>query len=84
MIDFKRIRKEKNMTQSAFADLIGVSLRSIQSYEKGDTKPSADILMKILELDTQNNAYNKNDSTENTINEPQAIWPNKIKARYSY
>ena len=75
MIDFKRIRKEKNMTQTEFAKLIGVSLRSIQSYEKGNTKPSADVLMKIMNFDTNNDAYLNNDVLNKT-NEPDAIWVN--------
>jgi transcriptional regulator with XRE-family HTH domain len=75
MIDFKRIRKEKKMTQTEFAKLIGVSLRSVQSYEKGDTKPSADVLMKIMQLDMNNDSYLKNDAID-IAKEPEAIWVN--------
>ena len=63
------------MTQTEFAKLIGVSLRSIQSYEKGDTKPSADILLKIMNLDANTNSYLKED-VQNPVKEPEAIWVN--------
>ena len=39
--DIKRIREEHNYTQSYFADLIGVSLKCVQSWEHNQSKPSA-------------------------------------------
>ena len=60
-IDIKAIRKGLNLNQTDFGQLIGASLRSVQMYEKGFTKPSADVLMKLLELDTHTNTPINND-----------------------
>ncbi len=76
MIDFKRIRLENNMTQQQFANAVGVSLRSIQSYEKGNTKPSADVLIRIMQLDTKNVSQTAEELTvnNNTKDKSNAIW----------
>lgn len=60
--DIKNLRSKLNLNQTEFSELIGVSLRSVQAYEKGKTKPSADTLMKLLTLhkeNMQNSSYLK-------------------------
>lgn len=52
--DIKQLRTKLNLNQTDFGKKIGVSLRSIQAYEKGITKPSADTLLKLLELQKEN------------------------------
>lgn len=54
MLNFKELRKKKNLTQKEFCELIGVSLRALSNYENGNT----DITLKkvqeiadILEVD---------------------------------
>lgn len=39
-INVRRIRKKLNMTQNAFADYFGVSVRTIQDWEQGRGVPS--------------------------------------------
>ncbi|PPD55388.1 MAG: transcriptional regulator [Methylotenera sp.] len=46
------IRNKINLSQSKFADLLGVSVRTLQDWEQGRAKPSgaAKTLLKIAEL----------------------------------
>ena len=46
----KELRKEKGLTQAAFAQSIGVSVPSIGGYEAGRIHPSAKVLDKIKEV----------------------------------
>lgn len=48
----KEIRKKLNLSQAAFAGIMGVSLRTIQDWEQGRRKPSgpAKSLLRIAEL----------------------------------
>ena len=46
----KELRKEKGLTQAAFAQSIGVSVPSIGGYEAGRIHPSAKVLNKIMEV----------------------------------
>lgn len=46
----KELRKEKGLTQAAFAQSIGVSVPSVGGYEAGRIKPSAKVLDKIKEV----------------------------------
>jgi len=45
------IRSKLNLSQAAFEGLIGVSLRTVQDWEKGRRKPSglAEALLRIVE-----------------------------------
>jgi putative transcriptional regulator len=45
------IRAKLNLSQSAFAGLMGVSLRTVQDWEQGRRKPSgpAEALLRIVE-----------------------------------
>ncbi|MCY7297068.1 helix-turn-helix domain-containing protein [Alteromonas sp. a30] len=47
----KTIRKKMNLSQSAFAGLLGVSLRTLQDWEQGRRNPqgSAIALLRIAE-----------------------------------
>ena len=47
----QEIRSKLNLSQAAFAGLIGVSLRTFQDWEKGHRKPSgpAEALLRIAE-----------------------------------
>ena len=46
----KELRKEKGLTQAAFAQSIGVSVPSIGGYEAGRIHPSTKVLNKIKEV----------------------------------
>ncbi|WP_428743225.1 helix-turn-helix domain-containing protein [Tenacibaculum sp.] len=76
IVDVKRIRKALNLNQTDFGKKIGVSLRSVQMYEKGETKPSADVLIKILELDKQVSAHNE-DVSNLRVSEPTETFKTK-------
>lgn len=45
----KKIRKEKDMTQRQLADKVGISLMSIQRYERDERQPTLEILQKICD-----------------------------------
>lgn len=47
------LRKEKNMTQEALAELVGVSRQTIAKWESGDTVPDLDAAGRLAQaLDT--------------------------------
>lgn len=45
----KEIRETMEMTQAAFAQRFGLSSRTAQSYERGDTYPSGELLAALAE-----------------------------------
>lgn len=45
----KALRKEKNMTQEQFAEIMGVSNRSVSRWETGANMPDLDILMQLAD-----------------------------------
>lgn len=45
----KKIRKELNFTQKQLADKVGISLMSIQRYERDERQPTVEILEKICD-----------------------------------
>lgn len=47
----KKERREKGLTQQQFADMLGVSLRTITNYEKGESYPKQrEIYGKMAEI----------------------------------
>lgn len=45
--NLKEIRKEKNMSQSALAELVGVSRNTISSLETGQYEPTAKLALVL-------------------------------------
>ena len=45
----KRLRKEKGMTQEQFAEMMGVSGRTVSRWETGSNMPDLDILIQIAD-----------------------------------
>ena len=43
----RKARKEKNLTQAEFADLLGISLPTLQRYEQGIRRPSSQMVDRI-------------------------------------
>ena len=41
------LRRERNLTQQAFADATGIHVQQIKRYEAGTSQPSAEALRKI-------------------------------------
>lgn len=77
-IDVKEIRKSLNLSQTDFGKRIGASLRSVQMYESGNTKPSADVLLNILELDKQINSQKYIVDISNiSVNEDSEVYKTK-------
>lgn len=46
----KELRKEKNLTQEKFAEVMGVSNRSVSRWETGSNLPDLDILIQIADF----------------------------------
>lgn len=46
----KELRKEKNVTQQKFAEIIGVSNRTVSRWETGSNMPDLDIVMQIADF----------------------------------
>lgn len=55
-LELKEKRKKKGLTQQQLADLIGVSLKTIANYEKGEVIPASKnaILLKVLNSEEVN------------------------------
>jgi len=51
--DIKRIREELNLSQRTFADVLGVSIKSVEAWEAGKIEPSgsAQRILSIIEYD---------------------------------
>lgn len=41
------LRKQKNLTQQALADLIGIHVTQLRRYEAGTSQPTLDVLRKL-------------------------------------
>jgi putative transcriptional regulator len=50
-IDVRRLRDQLGLTQSEFADMIGVSIRTLQNWEQGRREPEgpAKALLRVVE-----------------------------------
>jgi len=46
----KDFRKKLGLSQKAFAELLGVSLRTVQRWERGESKPSKLALSRLAQL----------------------------------
>lgn len=46
----KELRVEKHMTQTEFAERLGVTKSAVSSYENGSRLPSYDVLIKISRI----------------------------------
>lgn len=53
--DVKAIREDIGFTQSRFATLIGVSIRTLQNWEQGHRRPTgpAKVLLKLVHTDPE-------------------------------
>lgn len=49
-IDYKALIKILNLNQQEFADSIGVSLRSVSNWVKGEFQPTTSVYRKIVQL----------------------------------
>lgn len=50
MIDLKKAREEKGMTQNALAERVGVIRQTISNIECGINRPSPELAIKIGEV----------------------------------
>jgi transcriptional regulator with XRE-family HTH domain len=41
------LRKERNLTQKALAEKIGIHITQVQRYENGSTQPTLDVIRKL-------------------------------------
>lgn len=61
MLNIKELRERKNLTQGKLAELIGVSIRTIQNWESGKKNITVDKLNKINEVFDENTNYSAYD-----------------------
>ena len=55
----KRLRKEKGMTQEQFAEMMGVSGRTVSRWETGSNMPALDIRIQIADGERKGEQMNK-------------------------
>lgn len=72
----KTLRKEKNITQEQFAEVIGVSNRTVSRWETGSNMPDLDVLIQIADyyeveireiLDGEKRSGNMNEDLKETV-----------------
>lgn len=57
--DVKKIREQLQLSQSAFAALMGVSVRTLQDWEQGRRKPSGPAFALLRIANTHPEAFKK-------------------------
>lgn len=57
--DFKRMRKHANLTQKEAAEILGVSVGTIQNYEAGITYPKEWVLEQYTRIDVLASEHKK-------------------------
>lgn len=69
-MDYKRLVKELRekliLSQTEFAELLGVSFASINRWESGRFEPTIKTKRKLINLCKQNNIYLEDKNNENT------------------
>lgn len=52
--DIKRLRTERRITQKVFAEIIGVSQKTVEAWETGTNRPTGSVfrLMQLIETDS--------------------------------
>lgn len=66
-----RLRKEKGLSQEAFAEKLGVSRQSVSKWESGGTLPDIDKIIAMSELFGVSTDYLLKDETLESIPEPE-------------
>ena len=49
-VKLKSLRLEKKLTQKQIADMIGLAISAVSSYESGSRYPSYDVLVKLSRI----------------------------------
>ncbi|SHI91898.1 DNA-binding transcriptional regulator, XRE-family HTH domain [Parasporobacterium paucivorans DSM 15970] len=50
MLNLKKARLGRNLTQDELADMLGVTVRTYQYIEHGKRKPSYDVIIKLQDI----------------------------------
>jgi len=50
MIDIKKVRRKHNLSQEVMAKMLGCTQAAISRWENGKAKPSARLLMEIIQI----------------------------------
>lgn len=46
----KKLRKEKGLSQRELCKIVGIHITNISRYERGENKPTADVMKKIADV----------------------------------
>lgn len=61
MIDIRKLREKLNLTQQGLADKCGVTLRTVQNWEKGKNIPESALrLLRTMEYESISHPTNNN------------------------
>lgn len=85
MLNFKELRKKKNLTQKEFSELINVSMRALSNYENGNTDITLKKLQEIADLLEINFFELFADNKENSIflvEEPKPTYGKEEKTNF--
>jgi transcriptional regulator with XRE-family HTH domain len=66
LLNIKKARLGRNMTQDQVAHILGITVRSYQYIEYGQRRPSYDVILKLQELfcSTIDNLLSDSNDTE--------------------
>lgn len=78
-IDVKKIRAKLGLTQTAFANQLGVDVSSVQKWEAGK-KISTPKLRKLMELDQYSNTNSSLNNVSNQQFKDGVDWHNSIES----
>lgn len=69
MKTIRQLRIETGLSQSQFAKKSGIPVRTLQEYEQGRVKPSAENYFKALEASNSSGEYEKIKMLESILDE---------------
>lgn len=78
--ELKELRNSKGLTQTEFAEKLGINIRTVQNWEGGTNIPkSKEMLIRSIFV-KRNEYFEENEiNADNLISEPEDAYPGNIK-----